>query len=144
MRTVLDTDLIDQLLAGPLESAGDVDAAYSLAQLAHEELVAHRAGGGKRLRDDERAGTIRCLRSILKRDHLNFDPPFRGFSGYWSSHGMSGTGGWATRRGYLNDLFGPAFSGLDKLEIAATGGSLKTADGSSGTSSSPSWGKSPR
>ena len=38
-QTVLDAQLIDQLRAGPLKSAGDVDAAYALAQLAHEELV---------------------------------------------------------------------------------------------------------
>jgi hypothetical protein len=88
VKTVLDTGLIDQLRAGPLESAGDVDAAYALAQLAHEELVAYGTGGGERLSDDEMAGVLRCLRSVLKRNHLDFDPPFRdfrGFHGYWSS-----------------------------------------------------------
>lgn len=132
MRTVLDTELIDELRAGPLESAADVDAAYALAQLAHEELVAYGTGGGERLSDDEMAGMIRGLRSVLKRNHLDFDPPFRdfkGFRGYWSSNGMSGDGGWAARRGYLSDLFGPVFSGLDTLEGAAGVGSLKTADG---------------
>jgi hypothetical protein len=94
--------------------------------------VAYGTGGGERLSDDEMAGMIRCLRSVLKRNRLDFDPPFRdfkGFHGYWSSHGMSGDGGWAARRGYLNDLFGPVFCGLDNLEGAAGGGSLKTADG---------------
>lgn len=132
MKTVLDTELIDQLRAGPLESAGDVDAAYALAQLAHEELVAHGTGGGERLSDDEMAGVLRCLRSVLKRNHLDFDPPFRdfrGFHGYWSSHGMSGAGGWAARRGYLSDLFGPVFSGLDKLDGAAGEATLRAAGG---------------
>jgi hypothetical protein len=111
VKTVLDTGLIDQLRTGPLESAGDVDAAYALAQLTHEELVAYGTGGGERLSDDEMASMLRCLRSVLKRNHLDFDPPFRdfrGFPGYWSSHGMSGAGGWAARRGYLSDLFDPA------------------------------------
>lgn len=132
VQTVLDTGLIDQLRAGPLASAGDVDAAYALAQLAHEELVAYGTGGGERLSDDEMAGVLRCLRSVLKRNHLDFDPPFRdfrGFHGYWSSHGMSGADGWGARRGYLSHLFGPVFSGLDKLEGTAAGQSLKTADG---------------
>lgn len=131
-QTVLDAELIDQLRAGPLKSAGDVDAAYALAQLAHEELVTYGTGGGERLGDEEMASVLRCLRSVLKRNHLDFDPPFRdfkGFHGYWSSHGMSGGGGWAARRGYLSDLFGPVFSGLEKLDGTAAEGSLKTAGG---------------
>ncbi len=39
MRAVLDIDAIDRLRSGPLESAADAEAAYALAQLAHEELV---------------------------------------------------------------------------------------------------------
>lgn len=132
VKTVLDTELLDQLRAGPQKTAGDADAAYALAQLAHEELVAYGTGGGERLSDDEMASVLRCLRSVLKRNHLDFDPPFRdfrGFHGYWSSHGMSGGGGWAARRGYLSDLFSPVFSRLDELDGMTGVAGLKSTDG---------------
>lgn len=62
---------------------------------------------------------MRCLRAVLQRTGVAFDPPFRdynGFHGYWSRNGMSGTGGWAARRGYLNDLFSPVLSSLDAID----------------------------
>jgi hypothetical protein len=45
--------------------------------------------------------------------------PFRDFAsfrGYWGEQGMGGGGGWAARRGYLNGLFNPIFTRLDKLD----------------------------
>lgn len=132
VKTVLDTEFIDQLRTSPQASVGDADAAYALAQLAHEELVSYGTGGGERLSDEEMASVLRCLRSVLTRNHIDFDPPFRdfrGFHGYWSSHSMSGAGGWGARRGYLSDLFGPVFSGLDKLDSTASDTNLRGADG---------------
>jgi hypothetical protein len=75
----------------------DIEAAYALIQLAHDELLAYGTGGGERLDDEEMAATLRCIRAILKRHGVEFHPPFRdfkGFHGYWSSQGMSGGGGW--------------------------------------------------
>ena len=108
MRTVLDTDAIEGLRSGPLESAADAEAAYALAQLAHEELAAYGTDGSQRLDDAEIAAVLRSLRAVLRRNRVEFNPPFRdfkGFHGYWSGNGMSGSGGWGARRGYLNDLF---------------------------------------
>ena len=96
----------------------DIDAAYGLAQLAHEELLEYGTHNHQlRLNDEELTTVLRALRAVLKRVGIEFNPPFRdfkGFHGYWSSHEMAGS--WAARRGYLNDLFSPVYSRLDELE----------------------------
>jgi very-short-patch-repair endonuclease len=119
MRTALNVALIDQLRQRPHESVDDLEAAYALTQLAHDELLAYGTGGGERLDDQELASVLRAIRAVLKRQGVDFDPPFRdfkGFHGYWSGHGMSGTDGWGARRGCLNDLFNPVFLRLEQLE----------------------------
>jgi hypothetical protein len=132
MRMVLDTDAIDRLRSGPLESAADAEATYSLAQLAHEELVAYGTDGSQRLDDAEIAAVLRSLRVVLKRNRVDFNPPFRDFRGfqrYWSTNGMSGPGGWGARRGYLNDLFSPIFSAIEELNGDQAGAGVKGVDG---------------
>lgn len=132
MRTVLDTDAIEGLRSGPLESAADAEAAYALAQLAHEELAAYGTDGSQRLDDAEIAAVLRSLRAVLRRNRVEFNPPFRdfkGFHGYWSGNGMSGSGGWGARRGYLNDLFSPVFSAVEELDSDQAGAGVKGTDG---------------
>ena len=130
METVLNTDLIESIRIGTHDQAHDIDIAYGLTQLAHEELLAYGTGGNQRLNDDEITAVLRALRSILKRAGIDFDPPFRsfgGFHGYWSNHDMGGS--WAARRGYLNELFSPILSRLDELEDGNTHGSMRGVDG---------------
>jgi very-short-patch-repair endonuclease len=133
MRTMLDTALIDQMRRSAQASVDDIDAGYGLAQLAHEELLECGTQGNPRLSEEEITAVLRALRAVLGRLDVAFDPPFRdfkGFHGYWSKEGMGGGGGWAARRGYLNDLFSPVLSRLDELDDArATNTGVKGVDG---------------
>lgn len=133
VRSVVDVALVDRLRKGPLDSVNDLDAAYSLAQLANAELEEYGTSGNERLSNEDIAAVLRALRAVLKRLDVPFDPPFRdfkGFQGYWSKNGMSGAGGWGARRGYLNELFSPLFSRLEEAEDEQAGNSgIKGVDG---------------
>ena len=133
MVTVLDTGSIDRLRREPQGPTADIEAAYALTQLARDELLAYGTGGGERLTDGEITIVLRALRAVLRRLGIDFDPPFRdfsGFHGYWSRNDMGGAGGWAARRGYLNELFNPVFSRLDELgDEEAAAANLKGVDG---------------
>jgi len=132
VRDVFDAALVDRLRTQPQEGISDLDAAYALTQLAHDELVAYGTDGSEKLNSEELSTVIRGLRAILNRLGISFDPPFRdfnGFRGYWSSHGMSGGGGWGARRGYLNELFNPVFSRLEQLEDERARASVRGVDG---------------
>ncbi len=132
VRPVFNAELVGKLRLQPQEGINDVDAAYSLTQLAHDELVAYGTGGGEKLSDEEISVVVRGLRAILGRLGVKFDPPFRhftGFHGYWNSHDMSGAGGWGARRGYLNELFNPVFSQLERLEDDQATKAVRGVDG---------------
>ncbi|MGQ4484340.1 hypothetical protein ACN6LM_002669 [Streptomyces sp. SAS_281] len=114
-------ELVERLRRGALEGTSDCDAADGLATLVHTELEHCGTDSGHRLDEEEIAAAIRCLKAILRRLGIPFNPPFRdfrGFHGYWSAQGMSGGGGWAARRGYLNTLFSPVWLALDELDVA--------------------------
>ncbi|GAA2812212.1 hypothetical protein [Streptomyces showdoensis] len=116
-----ETELVERLRKGPLEGTPDRDAAEGLSTLVHSELEHCGTDSGQRLDDEEIAAAIRCLKAMLRRLGIPFSPPFRdfrGFHGYWSAQGMSGGGGWAARRGYLNTLFSPVWLALDELDVA--------------------------
>lgn len=123
-RTVLKTALINQIRRNTQAPVDDLDAAYGLARLANEELTEYGTWQrDQRLSEQGITAVLRALRAVLNRLGISFDPPFRdfkGFHGYWSKEGMSGTGGWGARRGYLNELFRPVFSRLDELDDALT------------------------
>ena len=53
---VLDTTFYRSPRTAPQQPIDDPDAAYALAQLAHEELAVYGTGGGERLSDEEMAG----------------------------------------------------------------------------------------
>lgn len=129
---VFNSGLVERLRASPLDGTDDLDAAYGLTQLALSELVAYGTDSSHKLTDEEITLVLRTLRAIYRRLGIDFDPPFRdftGFHGYWSSHEMSGPGGWAARRGYVNDLFTPIFSRLEELEDEQTSKPVRGVDG---------------
>jgi hypothetical protein len=129
---VFDAGLVERLRTSPQEGTDDLSAAYGLTQLAHDELEAYGTNGSNRLSDEEIAVVLRTLRAVYRRLGIDFNPPFRdftGFRGYWSSHDMSGPGGWGARRGYVNELFNPIFSMLEELEDHQAGTSVRGVDG---------------
>ncbi|SDH40964.1 hypothetical protein SAMN05216553_12133 [Lentzea fradiae] len=104
-----------------------------LGRLAHGELESYGTDSSQTLSDDEISAVLRTLRTVLKRLGVPFNPPFRdfkGFHGFWSAQGMSGSGGWGARRGYLNELFNPIFERLDDLDDKQRGQKgLRATDG---------------
>jgi hypothetical protein len=129
-QAVFNLDLVERLRLGTQEGICDVDAAYSLTQLAHGELESFGTDGGQKLDDEQMSVLLRSLKAVLRRLDIVFDPPFRdfrGFHGYWSRNGMSGS--WAARRGYLNELFSPVLSKLDEVDIATGPTSICGIDG---------------
>src|ERR1017187_8262861 len=81
IRMVLDTGAIDRIRSGPLESAADPEASYTLAQLAHEELVAYGTDGSQRLDDAEIAAVLRSLRAVHPTQSGGFHPAVPGLQG---------------------------------------------------------------
>ncbi len=129
---VFNVGLVEQLRTSPQDGIGDLDAAYGLTQLARDELVAYGTDSSNRFNDEEISVVLRALRAICRRLGIDFDLPFRdftGFHGYWSSHDMSGAGGWAARRGYVNELLNPVLSRLEQLEDAQASTSVRGVDG---------------
>ena len=118
-RDVLHLDRLELVRQEPQPEPSDIDAAVDLGRLAHSELESFGTDGRQTLDDDEIAAVLRTLRTVLKRLGVPFDLPFRdfkGFHGFWSSHGMSGAGGWGARPGYLSEVFNPVFTRLDDLD----------------------------
>ncbi|WP_405832430.1 hypothetical protein [Streptomyces sp. NBC_00105] len=125
-------ELVERLRKAPLEGTLDRDAAEALSSLVHSELEHCGTDSEQRLEDEEIAAAIRCLKAMLGRLNIPFNPPFRdfrGFQGYWSAQGMSGGGGWAARRGYLNTLFGPVWTALDEHDAAESAVGFRGVDG---------------
>jgi hypothetical protein len=93
-RLVLDTALVERLRGGPLDEIDDLEAARSLAQLTRDELLAFGTSGGSRLTDQQTVAVLRSVRTMLKRQGIEFEPPFRDFDGfrdYWVNQGMKGS-----------------------------------------------------
>jgi hypothetical protein len=112
-------DLLAQLLRAPLPDRTDVEVAVPLAELVHEELERFGTSGGERLDNVEIRDALRTLRAVLTRIGITFDPPFRDhstFRDHWIREGMAGSGGYAARRGLLNDLFNDLHRQLEDLE----------------------------
>ena len=75
----------------------------------------------QRLTGEQIAVAQRSLRASLTRHGINFNLPWRDYSGfrsYWISEGASGSGGWQARRDLLARFFDPVFDELDRLEDA--------------------------
>lgn len=68
-KSIFNGQLVEQLRRTPQDSIDDVDAAYGLAKLAHEELVEYGTHNNHlRLNDEEVMIVLRSLRSVL--NHL--------------------------------------------------------------------------
>jgi len=113
-------ELLAQLLRGSLPDRTDVEVAVPLAELVHEELEKFGTSGGERLDNVEIRDALRTLRAVLTRIGITpFDPPFRDyatFRDHWIREGMAGSGGYAARRGLLNDVFADLHRQLEDLE----------------------------
>jgi hypothetical protein len=84
-RSVLDTALLDRLRSKPQDDIDEVEVAYALAQLAHDELSAYGTDGRQKLGNEEITMVLRTLRAVLKRINILFDPPFRDFQGFMAT-----------------------------------------------------------
>lgn len=129
-RSVLDADLVDSFRLRSREDISDLDAAYGLTRLAHDELVAFGTGMNNSLNDEGISIVLRALRAVLKRLSVEFDLPFRDFArfhDYWISQSMDGS--YAARRNYLNELFDPVFSQLEQIEDQQATASVRGVDG---------------
>ncbi|WP_030353052.1 hypothetical protein [Streptomyces scopuliridis] len=122
VRQVLDTDRVAALRSGPLEDVPDLEAAQAIVRFVCAELEAFGTSGGENVDDEGSEELLRCLKAVLRRHGIDFNPPFRshgGFRRYWIEKGMDGGGGYAKRRGYLAELFDPIRARLDELEVAS-------------------------
>ncbi|MBT2449606.1 hypothetical protein J7F03_21480 [Streptomyces sp. ISL-43] len=100
----------------------DLEAAQALVRFVHAGLEAFGTSGGEQVDDEGSEELLRCLKAVLRRHGIDFNPPFRshaGFRRYWIEKGMHGGGGYAKRRGYLQELFDPIRARLDELEVAS-------------------------
>lgn len=91
--------------------------AIGLATLIHEDLERYGTDSSQQLTEAELALAVRTLTSVTKRLAVDFDLPFRNFSGfktYWLE--KDGYGSWQARRVLLNDLFEPLHLRLMRLE----------------------------
>ncbi|MYX12442.1 hypothetical protein GTY67_03220 [Streptomyces sp. SID8374] len=122
VRQVLDTDRVAALRSGPLGDVPDLEAAQAIVRFVCAELEAFGTGGGEHVDDEGSEELLRCLKAVLRRHSIDFNPPFRshgGFRRYWIEKGMDGGGGYAKRRSYLAEIFDPIRARLDELEVAS-------------------------
>jgi abortive infection Abi-like protein len=116
---VFKEQLVNQLRQGPIEQAGDLDAAVGMLDLVQNDLEAYGTGGGEKLQNPQMVLAIRTLESVCRRLGIAFELPFRDFGtfrSYWIRQGASGGGGWQARRDLIEDLLGPTRQKLHKLE----------------------------
>ena len=121
----LNTDLIEQIHAGPVQTATDVEIAVPLARLVHDEYLSRGTDDKPRISVHESRAVMSALRAVLKRLGVDFKPPFSDFDGfykYWKNNG--GSGSWAVRRKMLTDLFDPLHEQLADMEAGTVASTL--------------------
>ncbi|MFD6422223.1 hypothetical protein [Streptomyces sp. NPDC060198] len=121
-REILNTELTTALRSGPLEGVSDLEAAQGLVRFVYAALELFGTGGVERLDDEGSEEVLRCLKAVLRRHGIEFNPPFRsqaGFRQFWIDKGMGGGGGYAKRRTFLAELFEPIRARLDELEVTS-------------------------
>lgn len=115
-----DSELATRLRASSQVGIPDVDAAFAMARLAHEELEAFGTDGNTRLSNEESSILLRSLGAVLRRLSIDAAIPFydlRSFRGYWIENEMANS--WAARRKCLQHLFAPIFHSLSQLDAAS-------------------------
>ncbi|MFI9559118.1 hypothetical protein [Nonomuraea endophytica] len=117
MSRSLNSELLSELRARPLEGHDDLEVAVGLARLIHDELEKFGTGGGQELTEQEIRETLVALRAVIKRIGVPFDLPFRDygtFKGHWIRNNCANS--YQARRDMLNDLFDPLHDRLIELE----------------------------
>lgn len=117
--------LLLDLRRGSIRRYSDLEAAITLARIAHDQFQRYGTDASHELTDVQSREVVRALTAIADRLGVPFDPPFRDFSGfkaYWASHG--GYGSWAVRRTMAHDIFGPLLGELERREDDALRGEL--------------------
>lgn len=121
----LDTDLLNSLIAGPVDNPSDVTAALALVNLADSELRSYGTDSSNELEDPQIRLVLRALRATAARVGVTIEIPFRDFSGfrsYWNRN--DGHGSWQARRDMLDAIFGDAFVKLEDLDTHPRGPDL--------------------
>lgn len=122
---ILNTDLIEQVHAGPLKSATDAEIAVPLARLVHDEYRNRGTENNPRISGSESRAVMAALKAVLKRLGIDFRPPFYDFDGfyrYWKNN--NGSNSWQARRQMLAELFDPLHEKLADLEAGAVTSTL--------------------
>ncbi|MFI7049029.1 hypothetical protein [Streptosporangium sandarakinum] len=125
MSRTLNSELLSELRAKPLEGHDDPETAIGLARLIHDELEKFGTGGGQELTEQEIREALVTLQTVIKRIGIPFDLPFRdygSFKPYWIRNGCAGS--WQARRDLLNDLFDPLHDQLIEMETRSLSSTL--------------------
>lgn len=115
--TKLRKDLLNELRAGPVAGADDLDAAIALTHLVWDNLTAFGTDGSNALDDKEIALAQRALTATLSRIGITLSFPWRDFATFkthWLRNGCYNS--WQARRDLLNELFAPVQAELDRQE----------------------------
>ena len=76
---VLNEQLVEALRQGPIEQAGDLDAAIGMLDLVQDDLEAFGTGGGERLQNAQMVLALRALEAVCRRLGITLELPFRDF-----------------------------------------------------------------
>lgn len=133
---VLDLELLEALRRGRYGESEDLDIALALTELIHEQLELRATFANQTLLDDDLKLCILAHRATLRRLGIEFNLPFRDFSGFyrqWTKLGLVGSGSWASRRGYLAELFEPLETKLAELDEKRYLNPIASPPGNAGT-----------
>jgi len=126
----LNTDMLETVARQPLVDYSDIEVAVALARFAHEEFEGF-ATEGERIGQEDSVIVLRALNAVLARLGVTtFDPPFRDFGTFkkhWQRTGLTGSGSWDARRGFLYDLYEPLHKVLAEREANSITSTLATA-----------------
>lgn len=108
---VLNLELLRQLGDGPIAGDNDLESARWLTRLVSSEFEKFGTDGRQMiLTEDDSLDVLAVLRKVVGRHGIRFKPPFddlRSFRMAWIQRDMSGSGGWALRRQFVAEQFGP-------------------------------------
>lgn len=111
-------ELMTDLRRGPLPDRSDVEVGLALTQLVQDEFTAYGTdAAGQQLSESEVEAAVIALRAVTRRLGIEFEPPFRNFTGfrtYWMAN--DGYRNWQARRVMVGKVFDPLYMSLLRLE----------------------------
>lgn len=114
----LDIELLTQLAQGTASDANPLESALSLTRFVREEFEAYGTSkAGLRMSQDDATAALKTLRLVLKRQGIDFKPPWRDFSSFhnhWVAEGAYGN--WQARRDIIEKWFRPVQDVLEDAE----------------------------